>query len=496
MKKLLLSSSLVIFGFAAFAQGTIQINNSKPAAKPSITFNKDSKSKSVSSMTCGNDTVFYSYLKEEMLGTSQYWLQTATATITEWAQTFLNTGTLTVKGISFWGGVKDIPNPAQTLTATAVLYNVDATNTPTTVIATQTIVLNTTVKVWTAMFTTPLTVTGNYAVAIRNTSATDTIAVVVNNTVVVDTYNENLSHINAPGFGGWFEVSAAAAPDAPEAIIAPVISYPIATNYTMSPVATTMCLGTALTFTNTTTPAAILGNRMYNYGAFYGYWNTVSDSVYAWDMGNGSPIQWSTNAAYTYPAAGLDTVTLYTIAGLFTSCLDTKETYLSITPNAIASFTQNATASPLIAFTSTSTGAATYSWDFGDGSPVDNTANPSHTFGVGTWTVTLTVTSAGTCNTNITTQTVTIVATDIANLSTGILNVFPNPSSNGLFTIEMGGASKTNVQVYNVVGELVYSKEFTSATTSLDLSSVAAGVYTMKVNTNNNNTVKQIVIAK
>jgi PKD repeat protein len=498
MKKNVLIATMMLFGFGVSAQGTLQLNSPKPAVKPAISFNKESKSASMRTMTCGNDTTWYSYLKEETQGTSTYFLGTAETVITEWSQSFLNTGTLTVNGISFWGGVQDDINPAQTLTANVILYNVSGTLQPTTVIATQSILLNTTVGFQTAMFSAPQTVTGNYAVAIQNSSATDTIAIVVNNAATgVGTYAEGLSYVNAPTFGGWYAATDAfTAPAAYEPIIAPVISYPINTNYTMSPSATTMCLGTALTFTNTTTPAAILNNRMYNYGAYNAFWNTVPDSIYAWDMGDGSPLQWSTNAAYTYPASGLDTVTLYTIGGLFTSCLDTKETFLNITPNAVASFTENSTASPLIAFTSTSTGAVTYAWDFGDGSPVDNTANPSHTFSPGTWTVTLTVTSAGGCNTSTSSSVVTVISTDIANATMGIFNVYPNPSNSGLFTIDMFAVTKANIEVYNMIGELVYSTAVVSSTTSLDLSGLGAGVYSMKVISEDNNIVKQIVITK
>lgn len=495
MKKNLLIATMTLFGFGAFAQGTLQLSTPKPTAKPAISFNKESKSASMRTMTCGNDTTFYSYLKEETQGTSTYWLYNVDPTITEWSQTFLNTGTLTVHGISFLGGVQDAVNPAQTVTATVVLYNVDALNVPTTPIATQTILLNTTIGISTAMFASAQTVTGNYAVAIVNTTTTDTIAILTNNATVT-TYTETLSHINAPTFGGWFEISALAAPDAPEAIIAPVLSYPINTDYTMSPSATTMCLGTALTFTNTTTQTAILNNRMYNYGAYNAFWNTVPDSIYVWDMGDGSPLQWSTNAAYTYPASGLDTVTLYTLGGLFTSCLDTKATFLSITPNAVASFTENSTASPLIAFTSTSTDAVTYAWDFGDGSPVDNTANPSHTFSPGTWTVTLTVTSAGGCNTSTSTSVVTVISTGITNATMGVFNVYPNPSNSGLFTLDMFAVTKANIEVYNMIGELVYSTAVASSTTSLDLSRLGAGVYSMKVISNDKNIVKQIAITK
>jgi PKD repeat protein len=51
-------------------------------------------------------------------------------------------------------------------------------------------------------------------------------------------------------------------------------------------------------------------------------------------------------------------------------------------------------------FTDMSTNTPTsWAWDFGDGSPIDNTQNPSHTYAAGTWTVSLTATNAGGFNT-------------------------------------------------------------------------------------------------
>jgi len=340
MKKQLLTGALALMGAWASAQSFVPASNHKPTAKPNI---RTAHSNAGRTVACGNDTTFYTYLKEETEGTGSYaTVDLYNGLITEYSQTFLNSGSLTVKGISFWGGVTDAVNPAQTVTATVVLYNVNALNQPTTMITSKAITLNTALGFNTAMFTTPQTLTGNYAVAIKNTSTTDTVSIVVNN-AEVGTYDEGFSYLNAPAFGGWFATSAAfTPPGAYEAIIAPVVSYTIATDYTMSPSSTTMCEGTPLTFTNTTTPSSILTNRMYNYGAYNAYFNSVPDSIYAWDMGDGSPLQWSTNASYTYPSAGVDTVTLITIGGLFNTCIDTKSTYLTVNAVPVLSITSPA----------------------------------------------------------------------------------------------------------------------------------------------------------
>ncbi|MBL0096005.1 MAG: PKD domain-containing protein [Bacteroidetes bacterium] len=48
---------------------------------------------------------------------------------------------------------------------------------------------------------------------------------------------------------------------------------------------------------------------------------------------------------------------------------------------------------PTVDFSDNSQNAASYSWDFGDGSPLDNSQNPSHTYSTfGLYTVCLTIT--------------------------------------------------------------------------------------------------------
>lgn len=109
-----------------------------------------------------------------------------------------------------------------------------------------------------------------------------------------------------------------------------------------------------------------------------------------WDYGDGSPLDTAYNPTHTYASPGTYTVCTY-VTGSCSS--DTACTTLIICPApALASYSY-VTTYPTVDFTDASQNAASYSWNFGDGSPLDNTANPSHTYSTfGTYQVCLTIT--------------------------------------------------------------------------------------------------------
>ncbi|MFN0188559.1 MAG: PKD domain-containing protein [Bacteroidia bacterium] len=109
-----------------------------------------------------------------------------------------------------------------------------------------------------------------------------------------------------------------------------------------------------------------------------------------WDYGDGSPLDTVFNPTHTYSSPGTYTACSYAI-GACTS--DTACATIIICPApALAGFSY-VTTYPTVDFTDASQNAASYSWDFGDGSPLDNTANPSHTYAIfGLYTVCLTIT--------------------------------------------------------------------------------------------------------
>jgi gliding motility-associated-like protein len=131
--------------------------------------------------------------------------------------------------------------------------------------------------------------------------------------------------------------------------------------------------------------------------------NTSPDAVNAtWDFGDGSPP--SASPSHTYTANGLYDVTLTITDSKGCQNKITKPGFLEISAPTIK-FTNLPAGGcgPIYTFTpsaviNTADGIASYAWDFGDGTPIDNSATPSHTYtNFGTYTLKLTITTNGGC---------------------------------------------------------------------------------------------------
>ncbi|MDF2435928.1 MAG: hypothetical protein K0Q95_304 [Bacteroidota bacterium] len=339
MKKTLLLTSLFISGLAVFAQNgkaPAMLLNDASITRPTASGERN--------MTCNADTLRYGLLKEYTFNaTPQFFARGLFAGEAE-SQAFISPGTVNVIGVNF----RARSNSGAATQAKVYLYSVDAAFMPVTPLDSATVTVSTTtVKYYSANFPTPHTITGNYAVAVK-ANGTARIDFVSNNRGT-GTGGEGLGYnLWDPGAGNaWF-----ANADATngwnkdfDSDISPIVTYAIATDYTVSP-ASNVCIGTPMTFTNTTSPANTLSSRMYNYNVYTDYFGTaaVADSTYAWDMGNASPIIWSQNASYTYPAAGTYTATLYTLAGFWNSCTDTKATSIVVSAMPVLTVTNPAPA--------------------------------------------------------------------------------------------------------------------------------------------------------
>ncbi|MBL7914833.1 MAG: PKD domain-containing protein [Bacteroidia bacterium] len=131
--------------------------------------------------------------------------------------------------------------------------------------------------------------------------------------------------------------------------------------------------------------------------AFNNTSSSLVSATYAWDFGNGQSST-SQNPSITFTNPGTYPVQL--IVTNTGGCSDTIVKNVTVYGVAIASATVNDTVgcTPFNAvFTNSSTGATSYTWDFGDGSGSTG-VNPSHTYTTaGIYTVTLIATNANNC---------------------------------------------------------------------------------------------------
>ncbi|GAB2834247.1 PKD domain-containing protein [Ferruginibacter profundus] len=138
-----------------------------------------------------------------------------------------------------------------------------------------------------------------------------------------------------------------------------------------------VCVNAPLLFTNTSAPAPVAA---------------------AWDFGD------ATTSTQINPVKIYSTPGVYQVRMIadFGGCLDTAYKTITVLNKPTATFTATNTSgcqAPLtVSFNNTSTGAAIYNWDFGDGN-TSAVRNPIHTYNsTGTFTVTLIATNANGCS--------------------------------------------------------------------------------------------------
>lgn len=167
--------------------------------------------------------------------------------------------------------------------------------------------------------------------------------------------------------------------------------------------------------------------------------------AYQWNFGDESPLSDAVNPVHTYATPGTYSVSLKAI-----NDVGEDDTTLmvhlvsSTTVSSVACFTvtnNNCVAPCTIGFTNCSTNSDSYQWNFGDGSAVDTTADPSHVYTTaGSFEVSLTATNASGSDDISATVTVTVGA--------------PNPD----IMVHTANAGNISVQLTRIDSDLTDNK--------------------------------------
>lgn len=171
---------------------------------------------------------------------------------------------------------------------------------------------------------------------------------------------------------------------------------------------------------------------------------------------------------------------------------------VNVTPGPIAEFTAILASDLTLNFVDLSFGGITsWSWDFGDGSPVVNEQNPEHTFpAAGDYTVALTV-SDGNCS-HTYTLTLTLTTSGLHNPKDAFaINVFPNPANEEV-NVEIFETltGRIRLEMTDATGRLVLSENFAplSKRMTVNTSNLAAGVYNVRITGNEGAAVRKVTI--
>lgn len=149
-------------------------------------------------------------------------------------------------------------------------------------------------------------------------------------------------------------------------------------------------------------------------------------------------------------------------------------------------------------FTNTSTGATSYSWDFGDFTNSSATA-PAHAYAVnGTYTVVLTAINGNCTDTTIFLVDVTVGLNEIAPSSN--LTIFPNPANE---TVNVSFDQNTNdliqIELIDATGRVIaqnQSIEIGTNNVSFDVTTLSSGFYTVRLTNTNGTENQKLMIQK
>lgn len=384
MKRVLLLGAGLLVSGAIFGQNSK--HNLQASSFPA--FNKAVQSNlSMEKSTLCVDTLRYPQAKEQILGTNNFYsgFSVWQSDAEKISQTFLNSGSLTINGVEFFGAKSTDVSAAATVVVQAAIYNVNGSYQPTTLVGSGTVTVTATTYGYCYVnFATPVTVTGNYAVVLTPTNTNGILNLWVNDIAGGQSYDELLTrfystYVGYPNPGVWnsipvFEGSTANY----EPVVAPIVSYTITTGSSATP--NPVCVGTPVNFVGTSGPAAQLNNRFTNYQIFRTFFGTsLNDSTHVWDFDDASPYAWiNANATHTYSTAGTYDATYYTLGGFWSSCVDFSTTSITVNPlptiTAGASQTTICNGSPT---TLSQGGGTSYVWNQGLGAVTSPTVMPT-----------------------------------------------------------------------------------------------------------------------
>lgn len=495
MRKKLIFIALITISGLAQAQSNFQ-QRSIVSSNESSDISRDGLTKSSSKVKPNNDekavacTDKVTYTYDNNLGGGDQAITIGGVTGWEFAAQSFPDFTGQVTAVEF----KAKSNMATAKPLIVNIHAINGSNYPTgSPIGTATISVGTSLTNYNATFSTPVNVTNGFAVvmwdAAPEESTADSLSVYVSSQG--SGLNEGYSFLYHPEAGSIINILDNFNGDV-DVLVNPTIKFNHATPNLTSNVST-VCSGTPVNFT--IAPNATLAH--YNHEIY-----NPDYLGFSLNYGDGTSNGTTATSSHNYATFGSFTAeATTTYKGRTSDCVSEVVT-LPITVNGLPDgfFSYQATGLS-VQFNDLSINSTTSSWNFGDGgtagspNPIRNYAAP------GTYTVELTVT--GPCGSDLYFKNITVAAgTNSGDLSIEenadiALSIYPNPT-NDLVNIsyELAESNDFTAQLISPIGSVVSTSVISNALNGefqIDLSQLASGIYSLKLNVGDKIIFKKIV---
>ncbi len=468
--------SILFLGFTAQAQvpwTPEPVPTSKLSAKQ-LKIALDQTNASIASTSC-NDTVLYPQSK-----------QTATANtvvmtggfIEGVCQVYYNSDSVQIDGISFpsYLDTDFILGNTPSVTVIAAVYTMfknysnGSTKPGTLIDSVHYVITDNNNGTEIIMFNQPIITADSFVVVVDLDSAHiangDTVYFLTNNSAANDGLQERLSsslfsglyYNNYNQIGGW-DV---------DMYVNPIVSHTVTAQYTMSTSA--ICPGDTIDFTNVS--RLNTGRKFNNFGG--------TNPLYEWDFGPAGTST-ATSPSVQFNTSGTHTVKLKsTLYGSTGNCADSTMMTVYVSDSAFADFGWTMFGG-IVQFHDSSSGATTYTWDFGDGSPLSNVREPLHTYTTnGAFEVCLIVSDSLACTSDTLCDSLMITQASIGEYDTDPAKIFPNPVMDVLSIRVANGDQVGNVTVFDVAGKVIYDNYHFGSTAIIPMAELRSGIYILE----------------
>lgn len=402
------------------------------------------------------------------------------------AQYYFYSGTGIVHGISAYMllDFDGIPGNADSIQLMAKVMKVNAFQEPITLIDSSLVTIyDVGYQEQALMFDSPINITDSFAIALEIPAGfNDTLFYTSNSSVNFDGAGEGLASVAYQGI--WYNFYMRGWGWDVDILMSPIFEQTINSNYSVD--TTEICLGSDVTFTNST---IYTSNSMF----------MTSPVGLSLNFGDGDSAAIDTTLQHLYTSSGsfMTSLTLNHY-GYSAVCSDVSVIEVSVLDTSISNFNYTALGGGAYQFTDMSSSANTYFWDFGDGD-TSSLQSPMHTFLTSSnYNVCLTVTDSNGCNVNTSCQTVSFV-TGIEGVSNAKeVKVYPIPA-NKFINIDIPVVYNSgNVVLTDIVGKTVKSVSINQNNSMKILTNdINSGVYFLTIENNGQkNFSRRIVIDK